>query len=115
MAGKKLAYAWCWFYKLSVEDRMAQVADWAGLDENESGILMDRGLKASQANMMIENVVGTYELPLGIACNFLINGKDYLVPAMTVEEAQRPGGCQQQRQGCSGRRWLFSHRQRIQS
>jgi hydroxymethylglutaryl-CoA reductase len=73
------------FYKLSVEDRMAQVADWAGLDENESGILMDRGLKASQANMMIENVVGTYELPLGIACNFLINGKDYLVP-MTVEE-----------------------------
>jgi hydroxymethylglutaryl-CoA reductase len=73
------------FYDLSLADRMAVIAEWAGLDDEEQEILADRGLKASQANMMIENVLGTYELPLGIACNFLINGRDYLVP-MTVEE-----------------------------
>lgn len=73
------------FYNLSVEERLALVADWAGLDEQEQSILAEGGLKASQANMMIENVIGTYELPLGIAVNFLINGRDYLVP-MTVEE-----------------------------
>jgi hydroxymethylglutaryl-CoA reductase len=73
------------FYKLSLEERMDVVAEWADLNEDEQDILADRGLKASQANMMIENVLGTYELPLGIACNFLVNGRDYLVP-MTVEE-----------------------------
>lgn len=73
------------FYNLSLEERMAQVAEWADLTEEEQEILADQGLKASQANMMIENVLGTFELPLGIACNFLINGRDYLVP-MTVEE-----------------------------
>lgn len=64
---------------------MAIVAEWADLNEEEQAILANQGLKASQANLMIENVLGTYELPLGIACNFLINGRDYLVP-MTVEE-----------------------------
>ena len=73
------------FYKLSLEERMAMVAEWADLTEEEQSILAGRGLKPSQANMMIENVLGTYELPLGIACNFLINGREYLVP-MTVEE-----------------------------
>ena len=34
---------------------------------------------------MIENVIGTFELPLGVATNFLINGKDYVIP-MAVEE-----------------------------
>ena len=35
---------------------------------------------------MIENVIGTFQLPLGLGLNFLINGKDYVVP-MAVEEA----------------------------
>jgi hydroxymethylglutaryl-CoA reductase len=43
------------------------------------------GLNATQADHMIENVVGVYALPLGIATNFLINGQDYLIP-MVVEE-----------------------------
>jgi hydroxymethylglutaryl-CoA reductase len=73
------------FYNLSLEERMALVTDWADLDSEEAEIIADRGLKSSQANMMIENVLGTYELPLGIAVNFLINNKEYLVP-MTVEE-----------------------------
>ena len=73
------------FYNLSLEERMALVSDWADLSAAEAEIISGRGLEASQANMMIENVLGTYELPLGIACNFLINDKDYLVP-MTIEE-----------------------------
>jgi hydroxymethylglutaryl-CoA reductase len=61
------------------------IAEWAGLTGDEKAVLVDRGLKAEQADMMIENALGTFELPLGIACNFQINGKDYLIP-MAVEE-----------------------------
>jgi hydroxymethylglutaryl-CoA reductase len=73
------------FYNLSVEERAAVVAEWAGLTKAEQATLTGDGLSLSQANLMIENVVGTFDLPLGIACNFLVNGRDYLVP-MTVEE-----------------------------
>lgn len=73
------------FYKLSLEDRLDVVAEWAGLDKLEKEILSGRGLKAEQADLMIENALGTFELPLGVATNFLINNKDYLIP-MAVEE-----------------------------
>ena len=73
------------FYKLSPAERVAMVADWAGLDESERAVLAGQGLQPAQADLMIENVVGTYALPLGIAVNFLINGRDYLIP-MAVEE-----------------------------
>ncbi|RMG95740.1 MAG: hydroxymethylglutaryl-CoA reductase, degradative [Chloroflexi bacterium] len=73
------------FYKLPLVERLAQIAKWAELDDEEVAILRGRGLQASQADLMIENALGTYELPLGIAANFLINGRDYLIP-MAVEE-----------------------------
>ena len=73
------------FFKLTVEERNAIVARWAGLSQEEQAILSGIGLQAGQANIMIENVVGTYGLPLGVACNFLVNDKDYLVP-MAIEE-----------------------------
>ncbi|MGD8805361.1 MAG: hydroxymethylglutaryl-CoA reductase, degradative [Chloroflexota bacterium] len=73
------------FYKLPLEERVEVVGDWAGLTEEERQILAGTGLQPSQADHMIENVVGTFELPLGIAVNFKVNGKDYLVP-MAVEE-----------------------------
>ena len=73
------------FYKLSPAERVAVVGDWAELSESERAVLAGQGLTPSQADLMIENVVGTYTLPLGIAVNFLVNGRDYLVP-MTVEE-----------------------------
>jgi len=73
------------FYKLSLAERVAVVGDWVGLDESERQVLAGQGLQPAQADLMIENVVGTYALPLGIAANFLINGRDYLIP-MTVEE-----------------------------
>lgn len=73
------------FYKLSLEERVAAVAAWAGLDKDEEQILLGQGLDAGQASQMIENGIGTYALPLGIAVNFLINDRDYLIP-MAVEE-----------------------------
>jgi hydroxymethylglutaryl-CoA reductase len=72
------------FYDLSVAERANTVAQWAGLTVAESAIL-EEGLSSAQANQMIENVIGTHALPLGIAANFMINGRDYLIP-MAIEE-----------------------------
>jgi len=73
------------FYKYTLEARTGLVAEWAGLDEADMQVLLTQGLSSGQAAQMIENVVGTYNMPLGIACNFLINGRDYLIP-MAIEE-----------------------------
>jgi hydroxymethylglutaryl-CoA reductase len=72
------------FYQKSVAERTAIVARWANLTPHEVAVLHD-GLAVAQADKMIENVVGRYSLPLGIGANFLVNGKEYLVP-MVVEE-----------------------------
>jgi hydroxymethylglutaryl-CoA reductase len=73
------------FYDLDLEKRASLVSEWAGLDETERAVLMGAGLQPERASQMVENVVGTHALPLGIAPNFLINGRDYLIP-MAIEE-----------------------------
>lgn len=74
------------FYKFSVEERLEKVAEFAELNEKEREILSKTGsLPLDLADRMIENVIGTFELPVGIATNFLIDGKDYLIP-MVIEE-----------------------------
>jgi hydroxymethylglutaryl-CoA reductase len=74
------------FYKLGITERTALVAQWAGLSPDEQAVLEGHaGLDAAQADHMIENVVGTFALPLGIATNFLMNNRDYLIP-MVIEE-----------------------------
>jgi len=74
------------FYKLSIEERLKVVSEFAGLSNEEIDLLKKYGaLDIGTANRMIENVVSTYQLPLGIAVNFLINHKDYLIP-MVIEE-----------------------------
>ncbi len=65
-------------------ERTAIIARWADLTADEVAVLHE-GLSVAQADKMIENVVGRYSLPLGIGTNFLVNGRDYLVP-MVVEE-----------------------------
>ncbi|MBP8292925.1 MAG: hydroxymethylglutaryl-CoA reductase, degradative [Caldilineaceae bacterium] len=72
------------FYQKSVAERVAIVARWADLTPEEVNVLHN-GLSVAQADKMVENVVGRYTLPLGIGANFLINGKDYLIP-LVVEE-----------------------------
>jgi len=65
---------------------MATVAARAGLTADEQATLAgDAGLTPRLADRMVENVIGVYGLPLGIATNFLINGREVLVP-MAVEE-----------------------------
>ena len=74
------------FHKLTLNERLAKVAELAGLSEEDVKTLTKEGpLPLDLADKMIENVIGTMPLPLGIATNFLINGKDYLVP-MAIEE-----------------------------
>jgi len=74
------------FYKLSVKERIEIVKEFAGLTDEEASLLQSTGsLSLELADRMIENVVGAIPIPLGIAVNFLINGKDYLIP-MAIEE-----------------------------
>jgi hydroxymethylglutaryl-CoA reductase len=69
------------FYKLSPRERARLVKEFASLTEDEAALLAkSSALPLDVANRMIENVVGTFELPLGIATNFLIDGQDHLVP-----------------------------------
>ena len=74
------------FYRLSIDERLKVIRDFAGLTDEETSLLKTTGsLEFGLADRMIENVIGTFPVPMGIAVNFLINGKDYLVP-MAIEE-----------------------------
>jgi hydroxymethylglutaryl-CoA reductase len=74
------------FYKFSVVDRAAFVAQWAGLSPQEQSVFFGlTGLSVRDADNMIENVIGVYGLPMGVATNFQINGRDVLVPMVTEE------------------------------
>lgn len=70
---------------LSPAERLAKVADAVSLSPEEVDVLSHAGLPIDLANGMIENVIGLFELPIGIATNFTVNGRDYLIP-MAVEE-----------------------------
>jgi hydroxymethylglutaryl-CoA reductase len=74
------------FYRLTLAERQAELAS-AGLltPEELSSLTGEAPLTPEQADFMIENVVGTHALPLGIAVNFAVNGHEVLVP-MAVEE-----------------------------
>ncbi len=74
------------YRNLSCAERLSQAVAAAGLPDADRALLAQPGgLPLNLANGMIENVVGTFELPLGVATNFTVNGKDYLIP-MAVEE-----------------------------
>src|SRR3990170_1828473 len=74
------------FYKLSIEDRLKLVREFGGLtDADVEAVSQGGALPLDLANRMIENVVGTMALPLGVAVNFQVNGRDRLVP-MAIEE-----------------------------
>ncbi len=74
------------FYQSSPDERIAALRQFADLTEEEANNLAGvSGLTVDQADHMIENVIGFFGLPLGIATNFTVNGRDYLVP-MAIEE-----------------------------
>ncbi len=67
-------------------ERLAAIAAAAGLSDADAAALSGAdSLPLTLADGMIENVVGKYELPLGVATNFTVNGRDYLVPMVTEE------------------------------
>jgi hydroxymethylglutaryl-CoA reductase len=74
------------FYKLSIEKRREFVTHFANLSEDDVKIFSSC-LDLTTADRMIENVLGTFELPLGLAVNFLINGKNYIIPMATEESS----------------------------
>ncbi|RAH13351.1 MAG: hydroxymethylglutaryl-CoA reductase, degradative [Methanobacteriota archaeon] len=75
------------FYKLSVEERRNIVARLSNLSDDQIEALSSTGeLSESAADHMIENVIGTMSLPVGIATNFIIDEKSYLIP-FCVEES----------------------------
>src|SRR5438034_1666335 len=74
------------FYKKSPEERWKIVGEFGGLTDDEVRTIGATGaLKFDQVDRMIENAVGTMPIPLGVAVNFRINERDYLVP-MAIEE-----------------------------
>lgn len=75
------------FYRLSVPERLRALQDHGLLSADDCRILADGGhtIDVARADKMIENVIGVLGLPVGLGLNFLINGKDYVVP-LVVEE-----------------------------
>lgn len=74
------------FYNMSLAERHAWLEETQDIDRHSLSILSGReGLTTEQADHMIENVIGIFALPLGIAQNFLVNGREVLIP-MAVEE-----------------------------
>ncbi len=81
------------FYKLKVDERLDFVRKFCGLSEQDMSILRETGtLPIEIADHLIENTISTIEIPLGIATNFKINGKDYLIP-MAIEEPSVVAAC----------------------
>ena len=72
------------FYNLSLEERLKRLSDRLA-PEDVAALSGQAGLSAEQADQMIENVIGVFALPLGIALNFVVNGRERLVP-MAIEE-----------------------------
>ncbi|MFZ0532734.1 MAG: hydroxymethylglutaryl-CoA reductase, degradative [Anaerolineales bacterium] len=74
------------FYKLTLAQRLSELAQRGELSPDDIAALSGQaGLTIEQADHMIENVVGVLALPLGIALNFIVNGREVLVP-MAIEE-----------------------------
>ncbi len=74
------------FYNLSIRERLARLQQESGLSGEELTALSgEQGLSGEEADHMIENVIGTFSLPMGIARHFIINGRPVPVP-MVVEE-----------------------------
>lgn len=87
------------FHKLDMPRRIETLARVAGLDAADQAHLANTGnLPADLADHLIENVVGTMNIPLGIATNMRIDGRDRLIPMATEESSVVAAVCNAARQ-----------------
>lgn len=80
------------FYQKTIAERQAIAKAWGQLSDDDIRALADSGLTLSQADLMIENVIGRYSLPFALATNFRINSRDRLTP-MVIEEPSVVAAC----------------------
>ena len=75
------------FFEKNHKERIEIIKNFANLSNEDIDVLenLPGGITFENADKMVENAIGTFSLPLGIATNFKINGKDYLIP-MVIEE-----------------------------
>lgn len=73
------------FYKLTADERLQLIRQQTAEPDLLDAFLPQNGLQISQADLMIENAIGVFGMPLGIAVNFMVNGRDVLIP-MAIEE-----------------------------
>ncbi len=87
------------FHKLGVAARIDAVAGFAGLDDADKAHLANTGnLPAELADHLIENVIGTMNIPVGVATNMRIDGVDRLIPMATEESSVVAAVCNAARQ-----------------
>jgi hydroxymethylglutaryl-CoA reductase len=87
------------FHKLGVTQRIEAVARFAGLSADDQALLANTGnLPADMADHLIENFVGTMNIPVGVATNMKIDGRDRLIPMATEESSVVAAVCNAARQ-----------------
>ena len=74
------------FFKLSVDERLEEIAEFAGLTEEEKATIFSAdSLDMEKADHMVENVIGRFSLPMGVGLNFIINGREVVIPMVSEE------------------------------
>lgn len=73
------------FYNLTLDEKITRLAEISDMSAEQLRAFREAGLTVEQAEHMIENTIGLYALPLGIGLNFVVNGREVLVP-MVIEE-----------------------------
>ncbi len=97
------------FYKLDVHQRRETIARLANLNDDQVAALAASGdLEESAADRMIENVIGTMSLPVGVATNFILDGKHYVVP-FCLEESSVVAAASNMAKRCHNHGGFFSN------
>lgn len=74
------------FFKLSVDERLNEIAEFADLTEEEKQTIFSAdSLDMEKADHMVENVIGRFSLPMGVGLNFIINGREVVIPMVSEE------------------------------
>jgi len=87
------------FHRLTIEERLDQIASMTELGQDEIQCLKKFGnLPEETANGMVENVIGVMGIPFGVATNLILDGKEMLVPMATEESSVIAAVCNASKQ-----------------